>query len=353
MPYEIDFLPVGTSNGDAICIRYGSDYAGYTVHVVDGGYTDTGNAIIGHVQQYYGGISFIDHVVLSHADDDHATGLIPVMQHFDVGALWMNRPWLYAAETIGSFHGNYTVDGLAREIRDSYPRLAELEDLATEKGVPIHAPFAGVQIGAFTVLAPTRERYLTLIPEFGRTPESYTEAQKGLAGLFVDLAKKVAHYIEGWTTETLSNNPPACTASNESSVIQIAAIDGRRILLTADAGPKALTEAANVAEHLGLKSELAVVQIPHHGSRRNVTPNLLDYWLGGVVQEGVSRGTALCSVGNDKSEYPRKRVSNAFMRRGYSVIATRGQTKSSRNDMPSRQGWVAAVPEQFSTEFDE
>lgn len=353
MPYEVDFLPVGDSNGDAICVRYAQPDGRYAIHIIDGGYTDTGQAIIAHVEKYYGLAHFIDHVVLSHADDDHATGLIPVMQHFDVGALWMNRPWLYAADIIGSFHGSYSVVGLAKEIRASYPKLAELEDIANANGVPICEAFAGTLIGEFRVLAPTRERYLTLIPEFSRTPESYAEAQKGLGSIFADLVKKVAQYIESWTTESLSDNPPKCTASNESSLVQQAIIDGRRILLTADAGPEALNEAADVAGNFGLFGVPDVVQIPHHGSRRNVTPTLLNRWLGQPVAEGVSRGTALCSVGNNKAEYPRKRVTNAFMRRGYSVIATRGHSKSSYFNMANKPGWGNATPEAFSLSFEE
>ncbi|RWP25149.1 hypothetical protein [Mesorhizobium sp.] len=353
MPYEVDFLPVGDSNGDAICVRYARPDGGYAIHIIDGGYADTGKTIIDHVEKYYGTAHFIDHVVLSHGDDDHATGLIPVMEHFDVGALWMNRPWLYAADIIDSFHGNYSIVGLAQEIRASYPRLAELEDIANANGVPIYEAFAGTQIGEFTILAPTHERYLKLIPEFSRTPESYAEAEKSLGGLLVELAKKLAHFIEDWTTESLSDNPPKCTASNESSLVQQAIIDSRRILLTADAGPEALNEAADVATNFGLFGALNIIQIPHHGSRRNVTPTLLNRWLGQPVAEGVSRGTALCSVGNNKSEYPRKRVTNAFMRRGYSVISTRGQTKSSYFGMDNKPGWVAATPETFSFSFDE
>ena len=82
--YEIDFLPVGNSNGDAICIRHGKDNEGYHLHVVDGGYTDTADIIIKHIETHYGANYFINNMVLSHADNDHAMGLIGVMKHFDV-----------------------------------------------------------------------------------------------------------------------------------------------------------------------------------------------------------------------------------------------------------------------------
>ena len=42
--FEIDFLPVGNSNGDAICVQY-SVPGGVLVHVVDGAYKDVGDVV--------------------------------------------------------------------------------------------------------------------------------------------------------------------------------------------------------------------------------------------------------------------------------------------------------------------
>ncbi|MER8490244.1 hypothetical protein NKH53_18450 [Mesorhizobium australicum] len=353
MGYEIDFLPVGDSNGDAICIRYGSPATGYTIHVVDGGYTDTGDTIVGHINQYFGNPNFIDHVVLSHADNDHVAGLITVLEHFDVGHLWMNRPWLYAAEILDSFHGNYTVAGLQEAIMDAYPLLVDLEQIAFDKGTQVHEAFAFAQIGQFTVLAPSRERYLQLIPEFNRTPASYAKPIKGWAGRIVEAVKALVHYFETWGEEQLEENPPACTAANESSLVQLGRIDGKAMLLTADVGPEGLNEAADNTELLGVPEPLVFVQVPHHGSRRNVTPSVLNRWLGGPVPEGVIHGTAFCSVGSNKPEYPRRRVQNAFLRRGYGVISNRKGWISHFFQMPARAGAVGIDPEPFVTVYEE
>jgi len=353
MGYEIDFLPVGDSNGDAICIRYGSQNEGFHIHVVDAGYSDTGQAVVDHINKYYGFPRFIDHVVVSHADADHATGIKTVLENFEVGCLWMNRPWLYAAEIISDFHGNFTVAGLAATIRDAYPILAELEEYAHERGIPVREAFAGHAIGPFRILAPRRDRYLSLIAQFDRTPTSYAAPIKGPLRKLLETAKALLHFIETWADEKLEENPPPVSASNESCVVQLGLIDGRALLLTADAGPIALTEAADVAEYLNIKQQLDVVQVPHHGSRRNVTPSVLDRWLGRVVAEGESRGYAFCSVGANKPEYPRKRVQNAFLRRGYGVISTRTTWKSSRHGIAARPGSVAVHPEPFVGEYDE
>ena len=104
------------------------------MHVIDGGYTDTADTVIKHIQANYGANYFINNMILSHADNDHAMGLIGVMEHFDVKHLWMNRPWLFAAEILPYMHGNYTLQGLIDKIREMHPYLIELERLRERKG---------------------------------------------------------------------------------------------------------------------------------------------------------------------------------------------------------------------------
>jgi hypothetical protein len=57
-------------------------------------------------------------------------------------------------------------------------------------------------------------------------------------------------------------------------------------LLTGDAGINGLTWAADWADSLGLPLQnFSFVQIPHHGSRRNVGPAILTRLLGSMQQE--------------------------------------------------------------------
>ena len=45
------------------------------IYVVDGGYMDDGQKLVDHMRKYYDNPSYIDHVVLTHPDEDHASGL--------------------------------------------------------------------------------------------------------------------------------------------------------------------------------------------------------------------------------------------------------------------------------------
>jgi hypothetical protein len=48
LPFEIDFLPVGKSSGDAILVRYGNPLSGYTVHLTDGAYSTPSSSTSTH-----------------------------------------------------------------------------------------------------------------------------------------------------------------------------------------------------------------------------------------------------------------------------------------------------------------
>jgi glyoxylase-like metal-dependent hydrolase (beta-lactamase superfamily II) len=136
MAYEIDLLPVGDKkSGDAICIRYGNPLTSdYQVILIDGGYSDDSGKIIDHITRYYQ-TDRIDHMILSHADNDHACGLIGAFKHFKVGAIYMNRPWLYASQIFHHFHGNFTLAGLIDDIKSRHEYLIELEKMAAARGI--------------------------------------------------------------------------------------------------------------------------------------------------------------------------------------------------------------------------
>lgn len=358
MAHEIDFLAVGDGerSGDAIALRYGNGGA-HTIHVIDGGDIDAGERMVGHIRAYYGNPGYIDAVVCTHGDDDHSSGLRRVIEAFDVGGIWMNRPWLYVWEIVHLFDdGRLTPESLERRLREAYPILDEIESMAAERGIPVHEAFQGTNVGAFTILAPSRERYLELIPQFSRAPEQARYSGAGGLGVSGILAqtkqavRAVAEWIaEEWGIETLEEEVET-SASNESSVVQLAELDGNRVLLTGDAGVVSLHEAADYAELIGHRLPgVRFIQVPHHGSRHNVNPSSLNRWVGDPVGQGETRGTsAHVSAGKESETHPRKKVVNAFMRRGAKVYSTKGQSLRHCHDMLPREGWSPVTPHDFS-----
>jgi beta-lactamase superfamily II metal-dependent hydrolase len=131
-------------------------------------------------------------------------------------------------------------------------------------------------------------------------------------------------------------------------------VDGRRFLFTADAGVPALHRAWDHLEGSGLGTQaLYFGQIPHHGSRRNASSELLDR-LYGPTGQGASR-SAFVSVSKDAdAKHPSPRVVNAHMRRGFSVVPTAGRTICERSvDAPTRPGWGPVAPLEPMDESDE
>jgi beta-lactamase superfamily II metal-dependent hydrolase len=98
MNCEIEFLPVGDASkaGDAIVVRYGTVNS-YELMIVDGGNLDSSKLLVEHVRQEFGYNKLISHVVLTHSDADHASGLREVLRELPVANLWLHIPWFLAA----------------------------------------------------------------------------------------------------------------------------------------------------------------------------------------------------------------------------------------------------------------
>jgi beta-lactamase superfamily II metal-dependent hydrolase len=340
--FELDFLAVETKkSGDAItfyCCVNGEEW----VHVIDGGYTETGQKILDHVSKYYGK-EHIDVVTVSHSDGDHVLGLKTVLSNGSVGALVMNRPWLYAAELIERFPTYNSVDALARALRRAYNYIADLEDIAVSRNIPIYDAFQGREIGCFRVMAPTKDRYLSLIAESDRTPTSEAATLgESIFSTMSKAAKALANLVSSaWNEEYFPTS--ATNRENEMSLIQYAEIDGVKILLTGDAGREALQEFVDAAPFYGIQLPgIDRFQVPHHGSRRNVSTELLDAILGPRIPRHQATGgrfSAFISSALEDPHHPKKAVERAIHHRDGRVIATEGVDKYTRHNRQMRAGW--------------
>lgn len=346
--FEVDFLAVETAkSGDAIAIRYRVN-DDVSVHVTDGGFSDMGLKIVNHIDKYYGTNCYIDHVVLTHSDGDHARGLKYVLENSDVGALWMNRPWIYAEELIDRFATYNSVDALRSRLKKCYPTVHELEQIADSRGIPIYEAFQGTQIGEFHVMSPPRATYLDLIVESEKTPEGIEEAEKSASQILLEavasaLAGAKNLVVSLWGNEVFS--PNETSAENEMSVVQAARICGKTILLTGDTGRRGLQAVVDYAPQVALNLPgIDRFQVPHHGSRRNVNTDLLDKILGErLSNQNASSSLFSAFVSSAKADvhHPRKSVERAMIHRGAHLVATEGQDICTSHSAPAREGWTS------------
>lgn len=166
MNCEIELMPVGSGSkpGDAIVTRYGTPEF-YELMIVDGGTKDTGEALVKHVQGYFGRDKPVTHVVLTHSDADHASGLRAVLSELVVQNVWLHVPWTHAADALPYFKNkNWKADSLSDAIRIEYELIAEIVQMAYYANASIHFPFQGAAIGPFRVLSPHQTAYTRLIP---------------------------------------------------------------------------------------------------------------------------------------------------------------------------------------------
>jgi len=360
MGYEIDFLPVGeeSSGGDAIALRYGNLYgqrSDQTVVVIDGGYTANGDTLVDHIRRHYG-TDRVDLVVSTHTDQDHITGLEVVLEKMQVGRLLMHLPWNHSGELTNARRTAFKSAALSEKLQKSYQAASDLQTIAERRGVPIVEPFQGIATsdGAFRVLGPSLDYYRQLLKEM-EPSSAASQGRSALQELVRKMAAAAAKLVpESLTLETLRDDGET-SATNNSSVISLLTVDGHQLLFTGDAGIPALELAVAVLEAEGFQpGGLRFVQVPHHGSRRNVGPSVLNRLLGPKGQT-TRHSTAVASVPkkNPEHKHPAKKVTNSFHRRGYDVHLTQGATCWYHHDAPARDNYSTAVPVPFHQTVEE
>lgn len=360
MGYEIDFLGVGeeSKSGDAIALRYGNLYGcrdEQTVVVIDGGFQNSGAKLVEHITAHYG-TSVVDLVINTHADQDHINGLETVINELEVKELWIHQPWLHNQGLADKFKdGRVTDNSLGERLKQNLEKAYQLVQLAESKEISVREPFTGLVDagGGIKVLGPSLEYYESLIPDFGGMPEK-ASLSNAMESFFDKAAATLRRFFATWGSDQIDDEG-VTSSKNNSSVITQLMVDGKRALFTGDAGIAALTHAADQIDQCTSGAELRFMQIPHHGSKRNIGPTVLNRIVGDPVINGVNREiTAIASTAkNGEPKHPRKAVMNAFTHRGVKALATRGSNICHYHNAPSRNGWNVVDPEPYHFEYQE
>jgi len=344
--HELDFISDGTSStksSDAATARFFfPDENREVVIVIDGGYTDTGDEIVNHLDQYYE-TNVVDLMIATHPDADHINGLITAIQQLEVKELLVHMPWLHAEDT------------------SEFKNIEAIEELvayATDKGVTITEPFTGLnRFGArVIVLGPTEPFYRTLIQAH------LDEVQRGLrprfsSGITAQISSLFDRALASLPLETLGDGGETGPRNN-SSVITLLNVNGRRLLLTGDAGIPALEAAADFYENVfGSFADfpLRLFQAPHHGSKRNVGKTILNRILGGPSNPHSADLSVFINAAKNSVKHPSPKVTNAVMRRGCRptrLAVTQGGHKWHHYNTPDREGYSMIDPYPMLPEED-
>ena len=342
--YEIDFLPVesmdgpGSKSGDAITVRLAPTDAGGDefVVVIDGGYSDVGDQVVEHLNDYLG-TQHVNLIISTHPDADHINGLIKIVENCAVDELWIHHP---------REHGRSVVDDSNIEAIDN------LIAAATQAGVAVTEPFTGLTAfgDRIRVLGPTNDYYEQLLDDSlaeagGATKGLASAAERAFSKVLAAAGSALDKVLSELPVETLTDGGDTGPRNN-TSVITLMQCDGRLLLFTGDAGIPALEQASDEFESRFGSFALAplrFMQIPHHGSKHNVGPTILNRMLGEKGSPHSSLVTAFVSSAKASTKHPAAKVVNAFSRRGCDVSATEGQGIRSHHNGPNR-GWTSLTP---------
>jgi hypothetical protein len=349
MGFEIDVLPVveRDDRGGAIAMRWG-DLAGpraaQTVAVIGGGGAAGGARLVERVRQAYGADS-LDLAICPVTDEGAALALLAVLDALPVAQLWLPRPWaLRPPESEGLDTEALAESAATVPLLRSLAACLALEQAALARGVTVVEPFAGLRdaSGALLVAGPSRAWYGWLVPAFGQPPRRRADLQALLTRL---LGTPLCPVPEDDTRETLTDAGMAAAEDNAALILRLA-VDGKRVLLTNQAGIPALTRAADYLEqHEDQPHAWYAAQLPGQGSADHAGPTVLNRLLGPECGGRVELMRTFTAVAPG-SELPARKVVNACRRRGAPVYLASGQGLLLAHGAPPRPGWdyAAALP---------
>lgn len=324
---EIDMFSLG--DADSILVtKWTGEYSRRVL--IDGGNASSSDTVQKFLRDQ--GIWYIDDVVCSHPHDDHAAGLIPLLRDSGVcfGTLWVHVPQNHI-NLLGYRLGLYRLSQ-SKRVQKAVKGLETIDELlavAKTKNVTVREPFAGANIGFMTVCGPSVEYYRELLPEFADLDHLEAEDRKST---LPNLDALLELFDGGELSDSLLDDPQT-TAENNSSTILATVFDGRKYLFTADAGAQALCRAVAAYD----LSRCWWMQIPHHGSRRNITAGLINHFAPTVAYVSADGSV----------KHPRRAVVNAFKNAGSLVYSTHYPSAanlwSHHGVVPVRSGYVTAT----------
>jgi beta-lactamase superfamily II metal-dependent hydrolase len=328
--FEIDMLSVG----DADCILatgWSSDRQRPARRVlIDGGNKGAFDTVRTFLHNR--NVSYLDAVVCTHPHDDHAAGLLELVKDetIGIGAAFAHVPQRHAdpvsiEKALKLLAGSAEADS----IRKSLDTAKNLVLAFAKRGLSVVEPFAGMDIEFLTVVGPSQKFYAELVSQFSDAERVKKIDAKQLSldvwGALHDHALK--------TVDTGLPPDPETTPENNSSVILAILYGENKYIFTADAGVPALQQAS---ERYNL-ANCHWMQIPHHGSRRNLSPALAKYF---------SPKFAWASADGNK-KHPRRAVVNLFKQLGTIVNSTHYPTPANmwkfEGTVPSRTGYKPLV----------
>jgi beta-lactamase superfamily II metal-dependent hydrolase len=345
---EVDVISIG--DADCIVVTQWNNSLPHRI-LIDGGCA--GDAQVVKEFLLSRGYTYFWAVVCTHLHNDHASGLIKILQDktFTFSNGWMHNINKHlSAETLR--RASSAVDGV-KEVVETTKELAAA--FASRNITPIE-PFAGMTIATWpemTVLGPSLPYYRSVMTEFTKVKvsipiamSSFTStapvlsysiplselairsAQSPFASLFKLLPPSTSTSNLGIPfpplTGALGNSSvqehPTTQSYNNTSVILGVTFGGNRLLFTADAGSEAF-------RHVDASwNRLTYLGVPHHGSDGNLSQK--------DIERFCPQFASISAKGD--SSHPSRAIVSGLVKAGAKVAST--------HKSGNLQFWVGNVP---------
>jgi beta-lactamase superfamily II metal-dependent hydrolase len=275
---EIHFLPARF--GDAIIVDYETD--GRTLRfLIDGGTKGTRHDIRKVLRD---GLTDLELVVVSHIDRDHIEGLLAMLEEanagFDTRDFWFNA-WNHLPKAGDETFGAEQGERLSRALREkNVPWNTDFGRNAVK--VPDAGALPVIDLDGdmkLTLLGPTHQNLLELAPKWEKeVRDANLDPEFGLEASDEEPEPGPESFdaIDIPDVTALANTPftDDDSEANRSSIAFIAEHDGKRVLFAGDACVETLLAGLERFAP-GAVVKLDLVKIPHHGSPRNISKELI------------------------------------------------------------------------------
>lgn len=344
---NFDLVKVGNSSttGDAIVFsQYDNENKNcLSTIVIDGGTAESAKALIQIKDKYHK--KAIDILLVTHPDADHINGAFNILQETNIfiGAILVNRPWLYKQELSEKLNDNrFTPDGIEKTLKTEYVKLAEFEKLAQDRNIKIYESFSGLNAynNYLTILGPSRQSYIESTEQHLR--EIYASKERTRP------AERVEKF--DWVNDTIESDDKllpvgGTTPKNETSLITRISDNSGCIILTGDASAQDIEAALNYADENGLPyKNCQYFQLPHHGSYNCISRQTL---------ARISPKMAFVSAPSRDDTHPSPAVLNSCYKLNIPVYSTRINSLNMRiGALPNRDGYSSASREEFRTKVE-
>ncbi len=355
---EIDML----SLGDADCIlvtQWTTAYGPFRV-LIDGGSGTDFKTVREFLRTR--NVTVLYAVVCTHLHNDHASGLIKLVQDKSIGiaTAWMHdvRKHVSGEALRRASAGNSSQADSVRQVVETTKELASA--FAGRQLIP-KEPFAGESISYapnLSVLGPTQSFYKSALGEFTRVDvptlpllPSFSAARSILGGNpfgLPNLAPKapislppfppspramtLSDLVAGALSKSSVKENPNTQPFNNTSAIIGGLFAGNKLLFTSDAGADALELIPPDWK------DLLWMQMPHHGSDENLSQKNIERFCPKI---------AYVSACGDTS-HPDKAIVNGLIKVGAQVFSTHSLSPGHLwywlGAVPSRAGYGPAIP---------